>query len=254
MLAQERHWIIMEKLRREQVVKVGDLAQQLTVSAETIRRDLDVLEQQGCLKKVHGGAVLEQVKTYEPKFEERTQLFSENKKELAQLVCKLVVEGDSIALDAGTTSLEIARVLKSQYTSLTIVTNSIPVVCELMDKPQFSVILAGGAVYGEEKAIVGGACMEQIRQYRVNHYFLTPSGISLHSGVTSYDLREAEIQRTFAEVSNHVVVFCQSGAFDSASLVKVCDLIRVEEIVTDSELPQETRERYESAGITVLTP
>ena len=123
-----------------------------------------------------------------------------------------------------------------------------------MDKPQFSVILAGGAVYGEEKAIVGGACMEQIRQYRVNHYFLTPSGISLHSGVTSYDLREAEIQRTFAEVSNHVVVFCQSGAFDSASLVKVCDLIRVEEIVTDSELPQETRERYESAGITVLTP
>lgn len=254
MLAEERYRKVMELLHRDHTVKVGALAELFHVSAETVRRDLDYLEQAGCLKKVHGGAVLEQVETHEPEFQERAELHHEKKWELAQLACRFVKEEDSIALDAGTTSLEIARVLKRGYHSLTILTNSIPVVWELLDKPSFTVILAGGRVHAQEKELIGASCTEQIRQYRVNYYFLTPSGISLQSGVTSYGFGEVEVQRAMADIAAHTIVFCQSGYFDKASLMKVCDLIRVEGIVTDSSLPEETRLRYEAAGVTVITP
>lgn len=254
MLAEERYRKIMELLRRNQTVKVAALAERFGVSAETVRRDLDYLEQTGCLKKVYGGAVLEQVETHEPKFQEREGLYHEKKWELAQLACRFVREEDSIALDAGTTGLEIARVLKQHYHTLTILTNSLPVVWELMDQPGFTVILAGGIVHGEEKSVVGGTCLEQIRQYRVNYYFLTPSGVSLHSGVTSYGFGEVEVQRAMAEISGRIVAFCHSGYFDKVSLMKICDLIRLEAIVTDSGLPEETRQQYEAAGVKVLTP
>lgn len=254
MLAEERYRKIMDLLRRDLTVKVGTLVELFGVSAETVRRDLDYLEQAGCLKKVHGGAVLEQVETKEPKFQEREFLFQDKKSELAQLACCFVQEGDSVALDAGTTSLEIARVLKAHYHTLTILTNSIPVVGELLDKPSFNVILAGGVVHPEEKELIGASCMEQLRQYRVNHYFLTPSSVSLHSGLTVYDVRGAEIQRTMADIAARTVAFCQSGCFDKASLIKVCDLIRVECIVTDASLPEATRSLYEAAGVTIFTP
>lgn len=254
MLAEERYRKIMELLRQDHTVKVGALAELFHVSAETVRRDLDYLEQAGCLKKVHGGAVLEQVDTHEPEFQERERLYHEKKRELAQLACCFVKEEDSIALDAGTTSLEIARVLKKRYRTLTILTNSIPVVWELLDKLSFTVILAGGKVHAEEKSVTGGACIEQLRQYRVNHYFLTPSGISLQSGITSYGFGEVEVQRTMCQIAARTVAFCHSGYFDKVSLMKVCDLIRTECIVTDSSLPEETRLRYEAAGVTILVP
>lgn len=254
MLAEERYRKIMELLRRDHTVKVGALAELFHVSAETVRRDLDYLEQAGCLKKVHGGAVLEQVDTHEPEFQEREGLYHEKKWELAQLACRFVKEEDAIALDAGTTSLEIARVLKRRYRTLTILTNSIPIVWELLDKPSFTVILAGGKVHAEEKSVTGGACVEQLRQYRVNYYFLTPSGVSLQSGVTSYGFGEVDVQRAMCQIAAHTVAFCHSGYFDKVSLLKVCDLIRLEGIVTDSSLPEETRLRYEAAGVTVFTP
>lgn len=254
MLAEERYHKIMEILRRERTVKVGQLAALFGVSAETVRRDLDYLEREGCLKKVYGGAVLEQVDTQEPKFREREVLYREHKSEIAQLVCRLISEGDSIALDAGTTSVEVARVLKHTYQQLTILTNCVAVVNELLDKPSFTVILVGGVLDAEEKALVGGSCVEQLKQYRVNYYLLTPTGVSLHSGITSFGFGEVEVQRAMTDIASHVVVLCNSVYFDRVSLLKVCDLIRAECILSDSRLLPEIRQQYEAAGITILTP
>ncbi|HIQ59895.1 MAG TPA: DeoR/GlpR transcriptional regulator [Candidatus Merdivicinus intestinavium] len=258
MLAEERYHRILELLRKERAVKVAPLAELFGVSAETIRRDLDYLEREGCLKKVYGGAVLEQVDAGAPQFRERERQFQENKLEAAELVCQFVREGDSIALDAGTTSLAIARVLKRQYGRLTIFTHSIAVVNELLDKPSFTVVLAGGVVHPEEVSTVGASCLEQLRQYHVNWYFLTPSGVSLHagitSGITSCGFEDVEVQRTMADIAGRTIVLCSSSCFDKVCLLKVCDLIRAECILTDSRLPGEVRKKYEAAGVAVITP
>lgn len=167
-------------------------------------------------------------------------------------------EGDSIALDAGTTSLAIARVLKRQYERLTIFTHSIAVVNELMDKPSFTVVLAGGVVHPEEVSASGAFCLEHLRQYHVNFYFLTPSGVSLHagitSGITSCGFADVEVQRTMADIAGRTIVLCSSSCFDKVCLLKVCDLIRAECILTDSRLPAEIRREYEAAGVVVITP
>lgn len=258
MLAEERYHRIMELLRTERAVKVAELTKLFQVSAETVRRDLDYLEMEGCLKKVYGGAVLEQVDASTPTFREREHQFQENKLEAAQLVCRFVKEGDSIALDAGTTSLEIAKVLKERYEKLTILTHSIAVVNELLDKPSFTVMLAGGVVHPAEVSTIGAVCVEQLRQYRVNFYFLTPSGISLHSGITSgitsCGFEDVEVQRVMADIAGRVIVLCNSSCFDKVCLLKVCDLIRAECILTDSKLLPAIRKQYEAADIRIITP
>lgn len=258
MLAEERYHQILKLLRTERTVKVAELTELFQVSAETVRRDLDYLEKEGCLKKVYGGAVLEQVDSSMAAFKEREHQFQENKLEAAQLVCRFVKEGDSIALDAGTTSLEIAKVLKEKYEKLTILTNSIAIVNELLEKPSFTVMLAGGVVHPAEESIIGAACVEQLRQYRVNFYFLTPSGVSLHSGITSgvasCGFEDVEVQRAMADIAGRVIVLCGSNCFEKVCLLKVCDLIRVECILTDSRLPAEVRKQYETADIKIITP
>lgn len=257
MLADERYQYIMKLLRQKHAVKVAELAELFHVSSETIRRDLDHLDKEGCLKKVYGGAVLEEIDTSTLGFEERELQYQENKLEAAQLVCRFITEGDSIALDAGTTSLEIARVLKSHYEKLTVITNSIAVAGELTDTPGFTVILAGGVVHGKELSTIGTTCLEQLRHYHANYYFLTPSGISLLSGVTSCvtscGLEDVEVQRTMADLAAHTVILCSSSCFDKVYLMKVCDLIRAECILTDSQLPSTVRTKYEAAGIPVFT-
>ena len=254
MLAEERHRKIMELLRKDRAVKVAALTELFGVSTETVRRDLDYLEREGCLKKVYGGAVLDQVDTSEPKFQEREDWDEEEKSELAQTVCRFLKEKDSVALDSGTTNLKVARALKKNFESLTVLTNSIPVMNELMEKPSFNVIFTGGVLDHGEKAVVGENCLRHLKQYRVNYYFMTPSGISLHSGFTSYGFGEVEVQRAMMDIAGSTIALCNSSCFDKVCLMKICDLIRVEAVIADSELPQEVKERYETEGINLILP
>jgi DeoR family fructose operon transcriptional repressor len=254
MLAEERYRKIMELLRKDRAVKVAVLTELFGVSTETVRRDLDYLEKEGCLKKVYGGAVLDQVDTSEPKFQEREYWYEEEKSELAQLACRLIREKDSVALDSGTTNLKVARALKKSFESLTILTNSIPVMNELIDKGSFNVIFTGGVLDHGEKAVIGENCLAHLKQYRVNYYFMTPSGISLHSGFTSYGFGEVEVQRAMIDIAGHTIALCNSSCFDKVCLMKICDLIRAESVISDSELSREIKERYETAGINLITP
>ena len=229
MLAEERYRKIKELLNKDGSVRVTVLTDLFGVSTETVRRDLEYLEKEGVLKRVRGGAMQDLVDTHAFRFEDRTQLFQKNKLEIAELACRFVEEESSVALDVSTTNLEIARMLKHRFQKLTILTNSLDIACELTDAENITVILTGGVMHHEERSLVGDACLSHIRQYHVNTCFISASGISLSSGITDV-------------------------GFGEVSLLKVCDLMRVDCILADSGLNPALVQRYAEAGVTVLTP
>lgn len=254
MIAEERYRIIREILRRDGVVKVLPLAEQFEVSSETIRRDLDYLEKQGFLRKVYGGAVLDMIDTRLDHFEDRGLKFQHNKKEIAEIACSMMPEGGSIAMDVGTTNLAIARELRQQNKTLTVVTNSLPIVNELADAKGISTVLTGGVVNGLEKSVVGEICLNTFSMFHVDLCFISASGISLSEGITDLGFGEVETKRMLIKIAKRVVTVCNSSRFDMISLLKVCGLAEVDSIVTDSNLSDDTASRYRDAGVKVIRP
>lgn len=254
MLAEERYRKIKELLRREGSVRVPVLVDLFGVSTETVRRDLEFLEKEGVLKRVHGGAIQDLIDTHEFRFQDREGQFQESKMEIAELACHFVEEDSSVALDVSTTNLEIARLLKQKFERLTVLTNSLDIASELAGKEGFTVILSGGVVHHSERSLVGDACLEHIRQYHVNTCFLSASGISLSSGLTDVGFGEVAAKKQMINVAQENIVVCNHSRFDVVSLLKVCDLMRIDYILTDSNLNPEVAARYAKADVTVLTP
>ena len=203
---------------------------------------------------MHGGAIQDIIDTHEFRFQDRTQLFQQNKMEIAELACRFVEEESSVALDVSTTNLEIARMLKQRFQRLTILTNSLDIVSELTDAENFTVILTGGILHHSEHSLTGDTCLNHIRQYHVNTCFISASGISLNSGITDVGFGEVAAKKEMIDVAQKVIVVCNHSRFDIVSLLKVCDLMRIDCILADSGLSRETVERYAEAGVTVLTP
>ena len=159
MLAQERHKMIMELLKKDGTVRTSELVEVMAVSSETVRKDLDCLEQSGMLERVHGGAVpvsqklvAEPVETY-VSLEARNAQRMEEKSAIVSLAAGLVKEKQVVALDYGSTSLLMAKELAARFRSLTVITNSIQNALALVNCPDFTVILVGGILNKEELSL-----------------------------------------------------------------------------------------------------
>ncbi|QDP42222.1 DeoR/GlpR family DNA-binding transcription regulator [Radiobacillus deserti] len=255
MLAQKRQELILDRLFRDEAVKVANLVEEFGVSDETIRRDLELLESKQLLKRVHGGAVMtekdEKRNTEEKSFHTRELLHKEEKQLLAQRALDFVKEGQSIALDVSTTNTELARALKTRFQRLTIVTNSLPIAFELSEMPQYTIILTGGIMRNEELCVVGEMTETFISQFHIDTLFLSASGISLHSGITDYGVREWNVKKKMLEASKECYIVADSSKFDAASLLHVCTLQDVKGIITDPNLSSEIKQKYTSAGISI---
>lgn len=254
MLAEDRYRKIKELLKKDGSVRVTVLTELFGVSTETVRRDLEYLEKEGVLRRVHGGAIQDIIDTHEFRFQDRTRLYQKNKLEIAELACRFVEEESSVALDVSTTNLEIARLLKQRFHRLTILTNSLDIASELTDAENFTVILTGGILHHSERSLVGDTCNSHIRQYHVNTCFISASGISLNSGITDVGFGEVGAKKQMIDIAQKVIVVCNHSRFDIVSLLKVCDLMRIDCILTDSGLSREVMERYTEAGVNVLVP
>ncbi|SHI22274.1 transcriptional regulator, DeoR family [Sporobacter termitidis DSM 10068] len=244
MLTQERHEKIIKILREEKSVKVSELAEMFGVSIVTIRRDLDYLNKEGRLTKVYGGAILEHVVAQEKKYTVRAAANLELKKEIAQIACQFVEEGQSIALDTSTTNLEIAKMLKKNFDHLTIITNAIDIALELRDKDRFSIILTGGTLRGDELCLLGGLAEEFLNKFHIDKVFASVSGISVSDGFTDYGLGEYHVKMKMIERAREVIIPADSSKFDVISLLKMGDLDLCDFIITDSKLDKNILQKY----------
>jgi len=252
LFAQERHEKIMELLKKDKSIKVSSLINKFGVSFETIRRDLEYLEREGYLKRVHGGAVLDEVNSQELNFTVRETKNISKKQELAQTATRYVTEGQSIAIDVSTTNTEFAKALKKKFSRLTVLTNSMIIARELSEMPDYTILFAGGMIRNQELCSVGDFAEEFVSKFHIDTLFMSVSGISLLKGLTDYGLGEVQVKKKMLEVAQNCIVLADSDKFDVISLVKVCDFPQIHRIVTDSSIHENVISRYQENGIEVI--
>lgn len=250
-IAEERYAIILDKLKFDGIVKTSDLKKELNASSETIRKDLKYLDEAGYLDRVHGGAIPKSdVKPDDNdddvyiSFKVRQSQNSDMKQSIALKAAELVKEGQSIGLDSGTTSYELAKVLKKKFNNLTIVTNSLINAYELVDKKGFTVIATGGVLTPDENSFVSDFATLILDKINLDMMFLTTCGVSLENGITDQRMDEVVIHNKMKDCSKEVVVLSDSTKFNEVSLITVCPLESIDFIITDSNIDVELVEKF----------
>jgi len=245
---------ILELLAHRGFLTVRELADAMGVSEITARRDLGELEERKALRRTHGGAMVVrdgQVEIFdasEPTFDARRRRNSRAKTAIARAAAQLVKPGFTIALDVGTSTLELARCL-GDMGELRIVTNNLRAASLLASSPH-AVYLPGGRVRGKELSVYGSVTAEQIRSYWFNIAFIGVSGVT-EGGLFDYSPEDTEIKRIYMERAKRVVVLCDAQKFGHHSMVQVASLGAVHTLVTDASPPSSLAAALKAAGVEV---
>ncbi|NCC08128.1 MAG: DeoR/GlpR transcriptional regulator [Clostridia bacterium] len=234
MLAQERRNHILERLQEEKSVVVGELSQRYGVSEETIRRDLDKLEKDGYAIKSYGGAVVNQNVSIDMPFNVRKKRNVVGKQKIAEIVSEMIDDGDHIILDASTTAVFIAKAIKDKK-NLTIITNSIEIMIELSDVPDWNIISTGGSLREGYLALVGPRVVEGLRTYHVEKAFISCKGADLESGFTDSNEDFALTKRVMLSRAKEKVMVVDSSKIDTVAFAHIGDLDDVDAVVTDNK-------------------
>ena len=229
----DRREYIREKLQKEGSVKVSELIRTFEVSSETIRRDLEAMEKEGVLRRVYGGAVQVSHRGQEVRIEERQTANFDEKRAIGEKAAELVEDGDVITVDLGTTTLEFAKALVGKKKDLTVITNSIPVAVTLSDDENIRVFLIGGQVRRGEHSVSGSMSDENTRLFQTDKVFLGIGGLTEEFGVTDYHVEETSFRRISISRARSVIVLSDSSKFGVTAMNRICDLDRVNTVVTD---------------------
>jgi len=254
-LAEERQARILEVLSESEngIVTVSALSERFGVSGMTIRRDLNRLEEAGLVRRVHGGAVSYEGMVYEKPFLTREKEHGPEKQEIGRLAAQMIADGETIILDAGTTTQQIARNL-AQRKELIAVTNAIPVAVALSNYLQVQTIMLGGMLKRKELCMVGPPVIEQLSGMSVDRLFLSASGFTVERGATDPDIRETEVKRAMIKAAKEVILVADSSKYGYVAFAQIAPLRAVHRIVTDDRLPAQAIVAIEAEGVTVLTP
>ncbi len=238
MLAQERRNLILERLQEEKRVVVSALSQEYSVSEETIRRDLERLEKDGFAIKSYGGAVLNEDVNIDMPFNVRKKRNTSGKQKIARIVEKLVEHNEHIMLDASTTSVFIAKALRAKK-NLTVVTNSLEVMIELADVPDWNILSVGGTLQHNCLALVGGRALDSFRNYHVEKAFISCKGLDLVAGVTDGTEDFAQVKSVMLQSAKERYLVVDSSKFDKIAFAHIATLSQITAIVTDVCPPEQ---------------
>lgn len=251
--ARERQQLIARLVQEHGRARVADLAERFGVSAVTIRKDLAALEAQGRLTRAHGGAITVVGSTPESAFEVRERLQREAKDRIGRLAAGMVADGESIAFDASTTALAVARHLKARggWVQLTVITNGLRIASELAGFPGITVAMPGGFVRWEALSVVGPLGDGVFRKVNVQKAFLGAAGFSLESGLSDATEDEAQIKRFMAEAAREVIGIVDSSKWGRAAFATFCRVEDLTAMVTDDAAPPATVAELRSRGVDV---
>lgn len=241
---------ILEYLGKEGKVEVLPLADEFQVSTETIRRDLERLDNEGKLKKVYGGAVKVRADSLELPFEQKTMLHATEKAAIGKYAASFIQNGDTVMLGNGTTTMEIIRNLTG-HSDVTIVTHSVPTMLLAMEVFPGRIIFTGGEVNKHQQTASGPLSQVILNQLRVNKSFISAGGVSLSDGITEYELSEAAISRLMMERADETIFLADSSKFGKATFANICALDDVYTIITDSQCDDEWKQYLNDRNIAV---
>ncbi|MDT0303708.1 DeoR/GlpR family DNA-binding transcription regulator [Streptomonospora wellingtoniae] len=244
MLAAQRQALILEQVRRSGGVRVTELVESLDVSDMTVRRDLDVLEARGLLRKVHGGALApHRHSTEEPGFEANATCQEDEKRAIAAAAAGLVEPGSAIGVSAGTTTWALAHHLR-EIPGLTVVTNCLRVADVFYRSPRSdqTVVLVGG-LRTPSDALVGPLAVAAVRSLHLDTLLMGVHGIDPQAGLTTPNLMEGETDQALVEAARRLIVVADHTKWETVGLCTIAPLERCDVLVTDAGLHSEARRR-----------
>jgi DeoR family transcriptional regulator, fructose operon transcriptional repressor len=249
LFVEERKMKILEFIEEHRKATVIELCQQFRVSSATIRNDLRDLETAGRLIRTHGGAMVKTKTGLEPDMSLRKVQNLEEKRRIAEAALRLVEDGDTIILDTGTTTYELARLL-GEKRDLTVVTNDLPIALLLEDMESVRVVLVGGMVRKKFHCTVASSFsgMNALSDLTVDKAFMAANGFSLEKGASTPDLNHSETKKLMISIAARVILLFDSSKMGRNSFAIFAPLDRIDAVVTDS-LREEERRQMEESGI-----
>ncbi len=253
MLAAERRNLILQKIQEEKRVIVGELSKEYAVTEETIRRDLEKLEEEGHITRGYGGAVLNESGPMELPYNVRRQVNPAAKQRIAELVDRELENNEHIFLDASTTSVFIAKRIKTRD-RLTVITNSIENLLELSQVTGWSILSTGGQLKAGTMSLYGRKATETLSTWHADKVFLSCKGIDRERGITDGNDEDAEIKQAMIANAERVYLCADLSKLDRVAFSQICDFAAIHAVITDAEPPAGWKEFLAGKGVKLLFP
>ena len=248
MLAETRRQQLLDLIARRGFATLDELVRSSGASESTVRRDLDALDNAGTIKRTHGGAVCSGEVRAMPSFDERATSQAAEKRAIGRAAAALLEDGDTVLLDGGTTTLELARALAGR--PVQVVTNSLPIAHLLAASKETDLILIGGYVYPRTGVAMGPLAIATMQGIRVRKAILGAGGI-VADGIYNSNSLLVETERQMMRCGQEVVIVADHTKFGRLSLSKLCGLEEIHALVSDPALPDEFRVPLEAAGVRI---
>ena len=248
MLAETRRRHLLDLIARQGFATLDELVKALAVSESTVRRDLETLDLGGHVRRTHGGAVYAGEGRGLPAFEDRAATATAEKQAIGRRAAALLDDGDTVLLDGGTTTLEVARALLGR--PMQVVTNSLPIAQLLASSTPIDLILIGGYVYPRTGVALGPLAIATMQGIRVTKAILGAGGI-VAEGIYNHNLLLVETERQMMSCGQEVMIVADSTKFGRLALARLCGIEEVEHLVVDPGLSPEYRAVVESAGVQI---
>ena len=249
--ANSRKQLILENLKKTGGIKISELAGKFGKSRMTITRDLDELAKDGLLLRVHGGAVSNISRGYEPPYFSRKGLRTVAKQAIANMANELITEGNTLILDVGSSTRELAQLLKKRK-NLTVITPSLEHAMELAGNSLIKLIVTGGIVRVGEMSIIGPISENTINEFNVDKAFIGAGGIDLKAGLTEYNTEDAQVKKSIIGNCKQSIVLADSTKLGNVTFSKVIPLEKIDILITDSEADPSFINGLEGKGIKVI--
>lgn len=250
LFTEERRQRIVELIRERKKLTVGELCTLLEVSPATVRGDLRDLDREGLLVRTHGGALERRQARYEQISSQRSTENLGAKQAIAAEAERLIDDGDTILLDTGTTTVELARRLLARR-ELTVVTNDLEIARVLEEAPGVQLVLLGGTLRKGFHCTVGPAGLRMAQELRVDKAFMATNSLSPAAGATTPDLQHAETKKAMIAIARKVILLCDSSKIGGQSFARFAELDEIDTLVTE-RVADEDRAAMEQRGVEVV--
>lgn len=244
--------MILNLLTEEGKVFVNELSKVFNVSEVTIRNDLDQLEKKNLLIRARGGAmVTNNMVSFDLKISKKNKLNLKEKIKIGVAAAGLVSEGDTIILDSGTTTSEVAKNLEA-VRDLTVITNALNIANILINYPNLNLIIPGGMLRKTSLSLVGPIAERSLRNLFVDKLIMGVDGFDTHTGIYTPNVEEAHINNLMISIARKVILVTDSSKFNRRSLAFICGINQIHQVVTDAGIPAEDEKRLRDGGVEVI--
>lgn len=249
MLKEERLNFIVNEVKIRNRVQLVDIAQKLSVSEDTVRRDLNYLDEQGKVKKVHGGAISNSFHVYT--YREDQIYAHESKSVIAAKAIGQLKEGDVVVMSGGTTNLEAARLIRNDL-KITVFTPSLPIAMQLLVHKSIEVIFVGGKLSHDAQIAVGGDAIRTLQQVKADVCLMGTGNLDVNHGLTEFDWDVVQLKKVMIESAKRVMVLTISEKINSSQRFNVCPVTSIHTLIT--ELPQDANalQDFKEKGLQIL--